>query len=47
MIPHHSRAVLMCQESAITDPEVEDLCATIIETQLEEIAQMQEILRRY
>lgn len=47
MIPHHSRAVLVCQESDLTDPEIIELCDTIIETQLEEIAQMQEILERY
>ena len=47
MIPHHSRAILVCQESNITDPEIQDLCATIVETQQEEIAQMQEILKRY
>ncbi|MFC3480647.1 DUF305 domain-containing protein [Kocuria carniphila] len=47
MIPHHSRAILVCQESNITDPEIQDLCATIVETQQEEIAQMQDILTRY
>ncbi|MGE3962454.1 MAG: DUF305 domain-containing protein [Dehalococcoidia bacterium] len=47
MIPHHSRAVLVCQEANITDPEIADLCDGIIKTQLEEIAQMKAILERY
>lgn len=46
MIPHHSRAVLVCQESSITDPEIKQLCDSIIKTQLDEIAQMKDILRR-
>ena len=47
MIPHHSRAILVCQESNITDPEIEELCKGIVETQQKEIAQMQSILDRY
>lgn len=47
MIPHHSRAILVCQESDITDPEIVELCRAIVETQREEIEQMQEILQRY
>jgi len=47
MIPHHSRAILVCQESDITDPEIVELCRTIVETQQEEIAQMKDILDRY
>ena len=47
MIPHHSRAILVCQESDITDPEIVELCRTIVETQREEIAQMKDILDRY
>lgn len=46
MIPHHSRAVLMCQESDITDPEIEELCVQIIESQQEEIVEMEQILDR-
>lgn len=46
MIPHHSRAILVCQESDLTDPEVIELCEQIVKTQKEEIAQMQEILDR-
>ena len=47
MIPHHSRAILVCQESDITDPEVVELCKQIVESQQEEISQMQAILDRY
>jgi uncharacterized protein (DUF305 family) len=47
MIPHHSRAVLVCQEAQITDPEIIELCDQIVQAQLEEINQMQRILERY
>ncbi|MEW2445373.1 DUF305 domain-containing protein [Micromonospora marina] len=45
MIPHHSRAVLVCQESDITDPEIVALCDQIVKSQEEEITQMKRILR--
>ena len=47
MIPHHSRAILMCQEANITDAEIKDLCQQIVSSQQEEIAQMKAILDRY
>jgi hypothetical protein len=47
MIPHHSSAILMCQQAAITDPEITTLCEQIVQAQEEEIAQMQAILERY
>jgi uncharacterized protein (DUF305 family) len=47
MIPHHSGAILMCEQAAITDPDITNLCAGIIRSQAAEIAQMQEILQRY
>ncbi|MFJ6303063.1 DUF305 domain-containing protein [Pseudarthrobacter oxydans] len=47
MIPHHSRAILVCQESTITDPEIIELCDSIVQSQQEEISQMQSILDRY
>ena len=47
MIPHHSRAILVCQESDITDPEIEELCTEIVDTQQKEITQMKSILERY
>ena len=46
MIPHHSGAILMCEQAAIRDPELQDLCTTIIAGQAEEIAQMKAILAR-
>lgn len=46
MIPHHSRAIHMCQEAAITDPEIGELCEGIIRSQRQEIVQMQEIIDR-
>ena len=46
MIPHHSGAVLMCRESAISDPEIAALCGEITRSQKEEIAQMKRILAR-
>lgn len=47
MIPHHSRAILVCQQSTITDPEIAGLCASIVQSQSEEIRQMKDILARY
>jgi hypothetical protein len=46
MIPHHSGAILMCREAAITDPEIVALCKQIVEAQQREIAQMTAILER-
>lgn len=46
MIPHHSGAILMCQEAAITDPEIKQLCGEIIKSQEQEIQQMKDILNR-
>ena len=46
MIPHHSSAIVMCQESELTDPEIIKLCEQIVKTQEEEIAQMKAILAR-
>jgi hypothetical protein len=40
MIPHHAGAVLMCGEAPIEDPEIKELCKTIISGQQAEIAQM-------
>lgn len=44
MIPHHSRAILVCEEAAITEPEMEELCGQIIQSQEEEINIMKEML---
>lgn len=46
MIPHHSRAILMCEESDLTDPQVQDLCIRIIDAQEREISEMEDILSR-
>ena len=46
MIPHHSGAILMCEQAAITDPEIVALCGQIVEAQRAEIAQMEAILAR-
>lgn len=47
MIPHHSRAILLCEEADLTDPEIVGLCDAIVQAQREEIAQMEQILERY
>jgi len=44
MIPHHSSAILMCEESQITDPEIIELCDGIVSTQKQEIAEMKALL---
>ena len=46
MIPHHSSAILMCQEADITDQEILDLCDNIIQVQRVEIQQMEDIMER-
>jgi len=46
MIPHHSRAIHMCQEAALSDPQIEDLCGEIIEAQREEIRIMERMIDR-
>lgn len=46
MIPHHSRAILVCQESSLTDPEIIELCESIVQSQQQEISQMKDIIER-
>jgi uncharacterized protein (DUF305 family) len=46
MVPHHSGAILMCEQSSINDPELQQLCRTIISSQQQEIDQMKAILNR-
>lgn len=46
MIPHHSGAILMCEESSLQDPEIRALCDSIIASQQQEIDQMEAILER-
>ena len=45
MIPHHAGAILMCNESSITDPEIKALCESINSGQQSEIAQMKRKLK--
>ena len=40
MIPHHSGAILMCENASIEDQRIKDLCKTIITGQQAEIDQM-------
>ena len=46
MIPHHSGAILMCEQASLTDPEIMALCRDIVESQRAEIATMQALLAR-
>lgn len=46
MIPHHSSAILMCQQAHVSDPEIKDLCKSIVTSQQDEINQMKAILER-
>ncbi|MDP3257479.1 DUF305 domain-containing protein [Bosea sp. (in: a-proteobacteria)] len=46
MIPHHSGAILMCENASITDPEIKSLCGEIVAAQRKEIAQMEALLAR-
>ncbi len=47
MIPHHSSAIVMCEEASISDPEILTLCEEIVAAQRREIAEMQTMLERY
>lgn len=40
MIPHHAGAILMCEHASLQDPEIKQLCQTIISSQQAEIDQM-------
>ena len=46
MIPHHSGAILMCDEAPISDLELQELCVEIKQGQREEIDQMERIAER-
>ncbi len=46
MIPHHSGAILMCEQADISDPEIKNLCRNIIVSQKAEIARMKILLER-
>jgi uncharacterized protein (DUF305 family) len=44
MIPHHAGAILMCEEAAIRNRKIKELCAAIVSSQQPEIDQMKAIL---
>ncbi len=44
MIPHHSRAILVCEQASITDPDIQQLCEQIVSSQQEEIDIMERML---
>lgn len=44
MIPHHSGAILMCEQVNLSNPELRTLCANIIQSQRDEIEQMKAML---
>ncbi len=46
MIPHHSGAILMCEQASLIDPELVALCDDIVRGQGREIEQMKAILAR-
>ncbi len=49
MIPHHSGAILMCNQASLRDPEIRNLCFKpdgIVQSQEREIAQMKAALKR-
>lgn len=47
MIPHHSGAILMCQQAQIQNPEIKTLCQNIIRSQQDEIDQMKNLLKEH
>lgn len=47
MIPHHSSAIVMCEQGNLTDAAILTLCDQIVKAQRDAIAQMQAILERY
>ena len=44
MIPHHSGAILMCNEASLQDQRIRELCKNIVAGQQQEIDQMRAIL---
>jgi hypothetical protein len=46
MIPHHAAAILMCEQTRLHDPEIQQLCKTIISSQQGEIDQMKAKLQQ-
>lgn len=46
MIPHHSSAILMCEQANLKDQTIKDFCTQIITTQQKEIDWMQAKLKQ-
>lgn len=46
MIPHHSGAILMCEQASLHDPDIIKLCSGIVQSQKAEIAEMERLLAR-
>jgi hypothetical protein len=46
MIPHHSGAILMCEDASLQDQRIKDLCKEIIDSQRREIDQMRALLQQ-
>jgi hypothetical protein len=44
MIPHHSGAILMCEDASLQDQRIKELCKEIISSQRREIDQMRALL---
>src|SRR3546814_21198467 len=47
MIPHHSGAILMCEQASITDPEIIDLCREIVDSTQHQVAPIHRPPARY
>lgn len=45
MIPHHASAILMCEETKLSDQNIQALCRDIITSQQQEIEQMKTLLK--
>lgn len=45
MIPHHSGAVVTCEQAAISDAAIVELCGEIVKSQSEEIARIKRLLQ--
>lgn len=45
MIPHHSGAILMCEQASLSDPQLIELCSGIIKSQRDEIELMKAMLQ--
>ncbi len=45
MTPHHAAAILVCQQSSLTDVRIKDLCTQIVSSQKEEIRIMKSLMK--